>query len=261
VAGELTAAVALDEGARHRPARVVTNARRSGAGHVLSGEKRIVAYGHVADLLIVSARTSGAKDDAAGVVLFAIPRETPGVITEPVRLLDSSMAARVRFEDAALDSDALIANVGGEALATLLAALRIGAAAELVGVGTEAASITVDYLKTRKQFGKTIGAFQALQHRAAQVHAELELARAAVFKAQHMLDRKHTGAGHAAQVAKASAGWAACLATEEGVQMHGGIGMTDEHDIGLYLKRARVLDEMYGGADFHADDLARAAGY
>jgi alkylation response protein AidB-like acyl-CoA dehydrogenase len=121
--------------------------------------------------------------------------------------------------------------------------------------------MTVGYLKERKQFGVAIGSFQALQHRAAHLYAELEVARAATLKAQQLLDANDEGAERAVMVAKAMAGLAAELAVQEGVQMHGGIGMTDEYDIGLYMKRHRVLAELFGDADFHADRLARLAGY
>ncbi len=121
--------------------------------------------------------------------------------------------------------------------------------------------LTIAYLKERKQFGVAIGSFQALQHRAAHLYAELEVARAATLKAQQLLDANDEGAERAVMVAKAMAGLAAELAVQEGVQMHGGIGMTDEYDIGLYMKRHRVLAELFGDADFHADRLARLAGY
>ena len=121
--------------------------------------------------------------------------------------------------------------------------------------------MTVDYLKERKQFGVAIGSFQALQHRAAHLYSEMEVARAAVLKAQQLLDAGDASADAAVSVAKAMTGLATTLAVQEGVQMHGGIGMTDEYDIGFYMKRARVLAEMFGDANFHADRLARAAGY
>jgi alkylation response protein AidB-like acyl-CoA dehydrogenase len=150
---------------------------------------------------------------------------------------------------------------GAGRLGRLLAAGRTGAAAELLGVGGGAMGMTVGYLKDRRQFGVPIGSFQALQHRAAHLYAEMEVARAAVLKAQQLLDAGDAAADEAVSVAKAMSGMAATLAVQEGIQMHGGIGMTDEADIGLYMKRARVLAELFGDANFHADKLARAAGY
>jgi len=121
--------------------------------------------------------------------------------------------------------------------------------------------MTVDYLKQRKQFGKLIGEFQALQFRAAHLYSELEIARAATLKAQQLLDEGSDEAEAMVSVAKAKAGRASQLAVQEGIQMHGGIGMTDEHDIGLYMKRDRVLAELFGDANYHADRLARLKGY
>ena len=146
------------------------------------------------------------------------------------------------------------------------AGLGLGDGHHRLGVGGGAMDMTVQYLKERKQFGVAIGSFQALQHRAAHLYAELEVARAAVLKAQQLLDANRDGAGdaradEAVSVAKAMAGLASTLAVQEGVQMHGGIGMTDEFDIGFYMKRGRVLAEMFGDANFHADQLARANGY
>ena len=150
---------------------------------------------------------------------------------------------------------------GWSALSRVLAAVRTGAAAEMVGVSAGAMALTVDYLKSRKQFGVLIGSFQALQHRAAHLYSEMEVTRAAVLKAQQLLDVGDPAAERATLVAKAMAGLTTTLAVQEGVQMHGGIGMTDEYDIGFYMKRGRVLAEMFGDADVHADALARLSGY
>jgi alkylation response protein AidB-like acyl-CoA dehydrogenase len=131
----------------------------------------------------------------------------------------------------------------------------------MVGLGSAAMDMTVDYLKQRKQFGRAIGEFQALQHRAAHLYSELEIARAATLKAQQLLDSADPHADEAVSVAKAMTDMAATLAVQEGVQMHGGIGMTDEYDIGLYMKRDRVLNELFGDPSYHADRLARMRGY
>jgi alkylation response protein AidB-like acyl-CoA dehydrogenase len=180
-----------------------------------------------------------------------------------VRLVDSSIGARIEFRDVEVDADAVIGDVGGgeAVLERVLNAGRVGAAAEMVGLGSQAMAITVDYLKQRKQFGRLIGEFQALQHRAAHLYSELEIARAATLKAQQLLDEGSDEAEAMVSVAKAKAGAASRLAVQEGVQMHGGIGMTDEYDIGLYMKRDRVLNELFGDAAYHADRLARMRGY
>jgi len=267
LAGETIAALAIDEAAKHRDT-VALKAERAGNGFRLSGKKQFVTHGHVADLIIVAARTAGAPDDTNGITLFAVDKGAAGLTAEAERLADSSIAARLDFDGVELDADAVIGEVdaGRTPLARLLAAGRTGASAELLGVGGGAMDLTIGYLKERKQFGVTIGSFQALQHRAAHLYAEMEVARAAVLKAQQLLDAAdptfdRDRADAAVSVAKAMTALATTLSVQEGVQMHGGIGMTDEYDIGFYMKRARVLAEMFGDANFHADRLARTAGY
>ncbi|MEO6215416.1 MAG: acyl-CoA dehydrogenase [Sphingomonas sp.] len=262
LAGDTIAALAIDEGAKHRDS-IAMKAERSGNGFRLSGKKQFVTHGHVADLIIVAARTAGSADDANGITLFAIDKDAAGLSAEAERLTDSSIAARLEFDGVEVDADAVIGEVdaGRDPLDRLLRAGRTGASAELLGVGGGAMDMTVSYLKERKQFGVAIGSFQALQHRAAHLYSEMEVARAAVLKAQQLLDAGDAGADAAVSVAKAMTALATTLAVQEGVQMHGGIGMTDEYDIGFYMKRARVLAEMFGDANFHADRLARAAGY
>jgi alkylation response protein AidB-like acyl-CoA dehydrogenase len=262
-AGEAVAAIAVDEGAKHRPANVALKAERSGNGFRLSGAKSFVAHGHVADLLIVSARTAGAAGEEAGVTLFAVEKGARGLSAHAERLADASLAARIDFDGVEVDADAVIGEVDGgwSVLMRTLSAGRAGAAAEMLGVGGGAMDMTVDYLRQRKQFGVAIGSFQALQHRAAHLYSEMEVARAAVLKAQQHLDAGSPNAERHAMVAKAMTGLATTLAVQEGVQMHGGIGMTDEYDIGLYMKRGRVLAELFGDANFQADRLARLAGY
>ncbi|WP_380785751.1 acyl-CoA dehydrogenase family protein [Sphingomonas sp. R86521] len=262
VAGETVAALAIDERAKHGGAIGMT-AERSGNGFKLTGQKRFVGHGHVADLIIVAARTAGAEDDANGVTLFAVPTDAAGLTADAERLADSSLASRLEFDGVELDADAVIGEVdGGRArLDGLLRAGRAGASAELLGVGGGAMDMTIDYLKQRKQFGAIIGSFQALQHRAAHLYAEMEVARAATLKAQQLLDANSPLADDAVSVAKAMTSLATTLGVQEGVQMHGGIGMTDAYDIGFYMKRARVLAEMFGDANFHANRLAIAAGY
>lgn len=262
VAGDTVAALAIDEGAKHRDS-VALKAERSGNGFKLTGTKQFVVHGHTADLLIVAARTAGAAGDAEGVTLFAVDKGTKGLTAEAERLADASLAARLAFDGVEVDADAVIGEVdaGRDPLNRLLRAGRTGASAELLGVGGGAMDRTVGYLKERKQFGVIIGSFQALQHRAAHLYAEMEVARAAVLKAQQLLDAGSPHADEAVSVAKAMTALATTLSVQEGVQMHGGIGMTDEYDIGFYMKRARVLAELFGDANFHADRLAIAAGY
>jgi alkylation response protein AidB-like acyl-CoA dehydrogenase len=262
IAGDTVAALAIDEGAKHRNA-VAMKAERSGNGFKLTGAKQFVTHGHVADLLIVAARTAGSAEDDQGVTLFAVPRDAANLSARAERLTDASLAARIKFDGVEVDADAVIGEVdaGRDPLRRLLRAGRTGAAAEMLGVGGGAMDMTLGYLKERKQFGTVIGSYQALQHRAAHLYSEMEVARAAVLKAQQLLDAGDDRAEAAVSVAKAMTAITTTLAVQEGVQMHGGIGMTDEYDIGFYMKRGRVLAEMFGDANFHADQLARAAGY
>jgi alkylation response protein AidB-like acyl-CoA dehydrogenase len=233
------------------------SAGRAGNGFRLSGRKQFVVQGASADLIVVAALAD------EGLTLFAVEKDRPGLEVEGVRLADSSIGARMEFRDVEVDADAVIGEIGegGALLDRMLAAGRVGAAAEMVGIGSQAMAMTVDYLRQRKQFGRAIGEFQALQHRAAHLYSELEIARAATLKAQQLLDEGDEQAEAMVAVAKAKAGRASTLAVQEGVQMHGGIGMTDEYDIGLYMKRDRVLNELFGDPAFHADRLARMRGY
>ncbi|PXW75234.1 alkylation response protein AidB-like acyl-CoA dehydrogenase [Blastomonas natatoria] len=263
LAGETVLALAIDEHAKHRPAQIATKAEKSGNGFKLSGKKQFVVQGASADALIVAARTAGAPGETDGITLFAVDKDAANMSIDNTRLVDSSMAAHVTLDGVEVDGDAVIGEVdqGWQVLAALLKAGRAGSAAELVGVGSGAMDMTVDYLKQRKQFGRLIGEFQALQHRAAHLYSEMEIARAAVLKAQQLLDEGKDSADIYVSVAKAKAGRSANLAVREGVQMHGGIGMTDEYDIGFYMKRDRALNEFMGDANFHAGRVAEIFGY
>ncbi|WP_296679222.1 acyl-CoA dehydrogenase family protein [Novosphingobium sp.] len=263
LSGDSVFAVAIDEGRKHRPERIATQAVRSGNGFRLDGAKTFVIHGASADMLVVAARTAGSDDDADGITLFAVPRDTVGLSQDAVRLVDSSIASHIKLEGVQLDADAVIGEVDGgrEVLNRVLNAARVGAAAESVGVAAGAFDMTATYLRQRKQFGKLIGEFQSLQHRAAHLYSEIEIARAATFKAQQLLDGGSEKADLMVSVAKAKAGKAAGLAVREGVQMHGGIGMTDEYDIGLYMKRDRALAEFMGDQYYHAQRVAQLSGY
>jgi acyl-CoA dehydrogenase len=225
--------------------------------------KGFVIDGHAADTLIVAARTSGETDDAAGITLFLVDPKTRGVTVARRSMLDSRNAARVTLDDVQVDGADVLGTVGeGHAiLEKMLNAGRACLAAEMLGVSGTSFTMTVDYLKQREQFGQKIGSFQALQHRAAHLFCELELARSATLKALQALDEGDARAPLYVSLAKAKAGEAAILATNEGVQMHGGIGMTDDFDIGFFMKRARAAQETFGDAAFHSDRLARTLGY
>ena len=263
LSGESVFAVAIDEGAKHRPERISTKAEKSGNGFKLSGKKDFVIHGASADMIVVAARTSGADGDAEGITLFAVPKDASGISQDAVRLVDSSMATHMVLDGVELDGDAVIGEVDGgrDILNRMLNAGRIGAAAEGAGVARGAMDMTIEYLKQRKQFGKLIGEFQALQHRTSHLYSEVEISRAAVIKAQQLLDGDAPSAELMVSVAKAKVGRTANLAVREGVQMHGGIGMTDEYDIGLYMKRDRALSEFLGDANYHTERVAQLSGY
>jgi alkylation response protein AidB-like acyl-CoA dehydrogenase len=263
LAGETVAALAIDEGKHHDPAGVALEAKRSGNGFSLSGAKQFVVHGKSADVILVAARTAGSPGETEGITLFAVEKGADGLEVENVTLADSSKAARLKLEGVQVDADAVIGEVdaGWAPLRRALSAGRAGAAAELVGVAAGASAMTFDYLKQRKQFGRLIGEFQALQHRAAHLYGEIEIARAAAMKAAELLDAGDDKAELLVSVAKAKAGRVAALGVQEGVQMHGGIGMTDEHDIGLYMKREAVLAELFGSPRFHANRVAELSGY
>ena len=263
VEGDAVYAVAIDETAKHRPSRIATKAEKSGNGFKLTGSKSFVVHGTSADMIVVAARTSGSDEDEDGLTMFAVPKDAPNMTQDPVRLVDSSVATHIQFDGVELDGDAVIGEVDGgrEVLNAMLSAGRLGAAAEGVGVARGAMDMTVDYLKQRKQFGKLIGEFQGLQHRASHLYSEVEIARAVVIKAQQLADAGAESADLMTSVAKAKVAKAAGLAVKEGVQMHGGIGMTDEYDIGLYMKRDRALQEFLGDAYFHAGRVAEMSGY
>ncbi len=261
--GEAVISLAIDEGAKHRPEKIALKAERSGNGFKLSGTKQFVVQGASADLLIVAARTAGAPGESDGLTLFALEKGAAGLSTEAVRLVDSAVAAHLTLDGVEVTADAVIGDVDGgwATLTKILDAGRVGAAAEMVGVGSGAMDMTIDYLKQRKQFGQLIGEFQALQHRAAHLYGEIEGARSIVLKAQNLLDEGHANAEQYVAAAKAKAGIACNLAVREGVQMHGGMGMTDAFDIGLYMKRERGLNEFFGDTYFHADRVAKMNGY
>jgi alkylation response protein AidB-like acyl-CoA dehydrogenase len=261
--GSLLAALAVDEGAKHRPLQTELKAVRSGNGFKLNGSKALVIDGHVADLLIVAARSAGAAGESSGVTLFLVDPRAEGIATERTIMVDSHNAARIDFDNVEVNADHVLGEVD-QGFALLEGVLNIGrgaVASEMVGLSEEVFTRTVNYLKERKQFGKAIGEFQALQHRAAQLYIDIEITRAAVLKALQTLDGSFDKATAAVAVAKARAGTTATRAVQEGVQMHGGMGMTDQFDIGFFMKRARVCEELFGDANYHADQLARMRSY
>ncbi len=253
--GELIVALAVDEAAKHRPERIGLRAERDGDGYRLTGEKLFVVDGHVADLLVVAART-----DEDGVALFLVEGAAAGLRRERSIMADAHNAARLAFDGVRVGPDAVLAQ-GAKLIEDVLDIGRAALAAELLGIADEVFERTQSYLKERRQFGQIIGEFQALQHRSSMLYCDIELTRAIVLGAQQALDEGSPQAAALVSAAKSRAGLTATTAVQEGVQMHGGIGMTDEFEIGFFMKRARVVEELLGDARFHADRWARLSGY
>lgn len=249
VDGSLIGTLAIDEGNHHRPGAMTTTAKRDGEGWLLNGGKRAVAEAMAANLLIIAARTD---DDVA---LFACPADTPGVDRIQLAQIDSRGAANVTLSDVRLERTAMVGS-GRIYLDQVLDRARAALSAEMLGGAVQAFETTMDYLKTRVQFDQPIGSFQALQHRAADMLGEIELTRSAVYAAL-AADEDSDDAPMLTSLAKSLAGDIFRAMAREMIQMHGGIGMTDEHDAGLYLKRAHAADLAFGNAAFHRERYAR----
>ena len=261
--GEVTVAVAVDEGTHHAPLNVATEAERNGQGYTLNGAKRFVTDGHHADMFIVAARTFGEAGQAHGISLFIVPKDTDGLSVQALSTVDSHGAAHLSLDDVAVGEDNVIGGVdaGWEVLEPALDRGRIALAAEALGSAQAAFDMTLEYMQTRKQFGQLIGSFQSLQHRAAKMFTDLELTRSCIAAALSAVDENRNDVAELASLAKAKASDLIHLVSNETVQFHGGIGMTDAHDSGLYMKRARVQEALLGGASYHRDRYAKLNGF
>ena len=259
-AGEIIAALAVDEGAHHAPEKTALSATKTADGYVLSGAKTFVLDGLNADLFVVAARESGKAGETEGVSLFLVPAGAKGLTVSALRLADSRAHARLTLDGVAVGADARLGG-GYDTLEKTLDRARAGLAAEMLGQAAQAFDITLEYLKTRRQFGQLIGSFQALQHRASKMYSELELSRSTVEAALAAIDAGANNVPELVSLAKARMGDTLHLISNEMVQMHGGIGMTDEHDAGLYMKRARVAEAALGGQTWHRDRYAQIHGY
>ena len=262
-AGELLMALAIDETNHHNPANIAMAATRDGEGFVLSGEKKFVIDGHIAEKLIVATRTSGEAGDPKGISAFLINANTPGVTITRTHMVDTRNAANISFDGVKVQSDTLLGSADGAypELENVLDMGRVCLSAEMLGGIETVFDTTLTYLKERKQFDAIIGTFQALQHRAAEMFCEVEICQSVVLDALSALEERRNDIPRAASLAKARLSDASRLITNEGVQMHGGIGMTDAVDVGLFLKRARVQAQMLGDANFHRSRYADLGGY
>ena len=217
----------------------------------------------MAGVFIVAARTAGGDSDAKGVTLFVVDAKAKGLSVERTAMVDAHNAARLTFDNVEVDADSVLGEVdgGGDALGGVLNVGRAVMSSEMLGAADESFGRTMQYLKERKQFGKLIGEFQSLQHRISHLYIELVITRAAVLKALQTLDEDFDNADIVVAVAKARAGTTGTLAVQEALQMHGGIGMTDQFDIGFFMKRMRVCQELFGDSNFQADRFAKLKSY
>jgi alkylation response protein AidB-like acyl-CoA dehydrogenase len=263
--GNLLLALALEEGPRHNPYGIATKAEAKGDGYIVSGKKTFVLDGHVADKLIVVARTSGNPGDRAGLTLFLVDRTANGVTVTRTKMADSRNAAIVELKGVQVSKADVLGEVdkGADVLDPTLDVARIGISAEMLGSLQEAYERTVQYLKERVQFGVPIGSFQGLKHRAADMFCEVELSKSVVLEALTALDEQRPAEEIAklASLAKAKVGETFTRVSREAIQMHGGIGMTDEFDIGFFMKRSAVTEQTFGDVVFHRNRYGELEGY
>jgi alkylation response protein AidB-like acyl-CoA dehydrogenase len=263
-AGQKLLTLAWQElGSRYDLCRIATWAEQDSAGWRFTGEKIQVPDAHLADAIVVAARTGGSGSDAAGITLFLVPADAPGLAVTRQKRIDSRNAGLVRLDGVRVPREALLGELGGgaELLARVVDRATAGLCAEMLGAASQVFDDTLQYLKTRVQFGVPIGSFQALKHRAARLFMEIELARSAVMAAVRAADAADAEFPALVSLAKARCSDAFVLAANEGVQMFGGVGMTDEYDLGFYMKRARVAEMSFGDAAWHRDRWARLHGY
>lgn len=261
--GELTTSVAVDESSHHNPYDTVLIAKKNSDEYILSGKKNFVIDGTSSDLLIVLARTSGKKGDLTGLTLFLVDPTNEGIDRIKLEMADSRNYANIIFDNVKISSKNILGDIeaGGEAIDDVLDMGRIAMSAEMLGNSEAAFETTLDYLKQRKQFGVLIGSFQALQHRAAEMFCEIELTKSSVIAAMRAADERSNDVQRLSSLAKTVAGETLHLVSNEAIQMHGGIGVTDEYDIGFFLKRARVAEQIFGSAKFHTERYANLSGF
>ena len=261
--GEITTAIAVDEESHHAPANTISKAELVKDKWVLNGKKKFVVDGASADVLIILARTSGAKGENTGLTLFILDASAKGIEVIKTDMADCRNYANIVLDNVKVDKAAILGDQesGGEAIDKILDEGRIALASEMLGNSEAAFEMTINYLKERKQFGVHIGTFQALQHRAAEMFCEIELTKSAVMAAMQGADENNNDLQRMASLAKSIAGETLYLVSNESVQMHGGIGVTDEYDIGFFMKRARVAEVIFGGANFHQERYANLSNF
>ena len=263
VSGELTTALAIDESSHHNPADTEIIAKKEGSNFIINGKKTFVIDGASADLIILLARTSGNKGDMVGLTLFLVDANLSGVDKIKLDMADSRNYSNINFNNVNIPDIDILGDLetGGETIENILDIARIAMASEMLGNAEAAFETTLDYLKQRKQFGALIGSFQALQHRAAEMFCEIELTKSSVMGAMKAADEGSNELQRLSSLAKTMAGETLHLVSNEAVQMHGGIGVTDEYDIGFFLKRARVAEQIFGSSKYHTERYANLSGF
>jgi len=255
--------LAVDESPRHAPEHIQLSAHQTAEGYLLNGQKTFVMEGMSATTFVVVARTSGASGERAGVTLFLVPSDSAGLNRSAMKMMDSRGYAQVEFNDVAVGADAILGSLdqGYDLAAAVIDRACAGIAAEMMGVAAAAFDMTLDYLKTREQFGRVIGSFQALGHRAAELYKNMELSRSCMEAALQAIDDDTQNTALMCSLSKAKMGEFLFEMSNQLIQIHGGIGMTDEYDAGLYLKRARPLEALFGNQAYHRDRYARLSGF
>ena len=255
--------LAVDEGPQHRPAAISMEAKRSDGSYLLNGRKAFVMEGIAATTFIVAARTGGEPGSMDGLTLFLVPASAEGITRERLCTMDSRGYADVTFADVEVPAEAVLGepDQGGGLLESVLDRARAGLGAEMLGTAAQAFDMTLEYLKTREQFGRVIGSFQALGHRAAGLFTQMELARSCAEAALQAIDAQADDVAQLCSLSKCRVGEFLHDMSNQLIQIHGGIGMPDEFDAGFYLKRARVLEALFGNRAYHRDRYARLLGY
>jgi alkylation response protein AidB-like acyl-CoA dehydrogenase len=263
VNGEITTALAVDESSHHDPSKTSLTAEKKDDKYILNGKKTFVLDGASADVLIVLTRTSGNSGELAGLTLFIIDSNADGINKIKLDMADSRNYANINFNDVKCSNQDILGALesGGETVESILDIGRIAISAEMLGNAESAFEITIEYLKQRKQFGVLIGTFQALQHRAAAMFCEIELTKSAVMAAVHGADERSNELQRLSSLAKTIAGETLHLVSNEAIQMHGGIGVTDEYDLGFFIKRSRVAEQIFGSSTYHTERYANLSGF
>ena len=263
VNGKITTALAVDESSHHDPSKTSLTAEKKDDKYILNGKKTFVIDGASADVLIVLTRTSGNSDELAGLTLFIIDSNADGIDKTKLDMADSRNYANINFNDVKCSNQDILGSLesGGETVESILDIGRIAISAEMLGNAESAFETTIEYLKQRKQFGVLIGTFQALQHRAAAMFCEIELTKSAVMAAVHGADERSNELQRLSSLAKTVAGETLHLVSNEAIQMHGGIGVTDEYDLGFFIKRSRVAEQIFGSSTYHTERYANLSGF